>query len=490
MIKNNLETKKNTNVIGINLLNNFSEREIDGFSHFVACLYFNTDKYIIRLLETLKQDVLGKRQFNEELKNRVYEKVFSDKVTAKGLNIEQRKRFSAKLTGLTRLAERFLAVEALEENKVYRSDLVCQKLLEKKQYLLFNRTIRKEEKILSLKTERDVLYHKQHYNLSKNVLSYLHQTGQLHQEDNVSEVLYHMDVQFCIEKFEHYVTMLSLTNAMGRQYDTSSMNIALQLVDLPQYAEHPLLRVYKVVIELMKTGKKKSYQELLNVLESNVTHIPHTDLSAFYYVLINHCARQIRSEQFDLRDLFDLYQNIEAKGLLLERNFVNITRLKNAVIAGCRVGTFEWTTEIIEKYKSFVDKPIRESVWHFNLGVIAFYQKDYKKALSHFIRAENINADYDINGRVMLLKSFYENDEDYDERTMQKFRSTEKFFKENKHLSPTRKKGYKNFVRILIYVYKFRHISTKMTIESIKEKLDKQDVNSDRNWLLEKIAEL
>ncbi len=490
MKKKQFETKNNPYSIGINLLNNFSKKEIEGLNHFVTCLYFNTDKYVVRLLEVLIREVLGKRQFDEDVKNSVYEKVFSDKVTAKGLNIEQRKRLSAKLTGLTRLAERFLAIEALEENKVYRNDLVCQKLLEKKQYLLFNRTIRKEEKTLSLKTERDVLYHKQHYNLSRNILSYLYETGQLQQQDNVSEVLYHMDVQSCIEKLKHYMTMLSFTNAMGRQYDTSSMNIALKLLDLPQYAEHPLLRIYKIVIELMKTGEESSYEKILNILKSDVGYIPRTDLSEFYHVLINHCVRQIRSGEFGLRDLFDLYQNIEAKGLLLERNFVDIIKLKNAVTVGCRVGSFEWATEIIEKYKSFINKPMRESVWHYNCGVIAFYQKDYKKALSHFIRAENINADYDINGRVMLLKSFYENDEYYDERTMQRFRSTEKFFKENKQLSPTRKRSYKNFVRILIYVYKYRHLSTKMTLESIKERLQKQDVNSDRNWLLEKIGEL
>ena len=490
MVSKNSKTKNNTNVIGINLLNNFSEKEINGFSHFVACPYFNTDRYVVRLLSVLKRDVLGKRHFDEEMKNKVYEKVFSDKVTIKGLNIEQRKRLSAKLTGLTRLAERFLAVEALEENKVYRNDLVCQKLLEKKQYLLFNRTIRKEEKVLDVQTKRDFVYHKRYYNLSKNVLSHLYQTGQLLQEDNVSEVLYQMDVQSCIEKLKHYITMLSLTNALGRQYDTSSMNITLQLLDLPQYTEHPLLRVYKIVIELMKTGKESVYKKLLSVLESNVTYIPRADLSEFYGILINHCVRQMRSEQFDLRDLFDLYQNIEAKGLLVERNFVDVIKLKTAVNVGCRIGAFDWATEIIEKYKSFINKPIRESVWHYNCGVIAFYQKDYKKALSHFIRAENINADYDINCRVMLLKSFYENDEHYDERTIQKLRSTEKFFKENKNLSSTRKRSYKNFVRILIYIYKFRHLSTKMSLESIKEKLDKQDVNSDRNWLLEKIAEL
>jgi len=473
-------SKNNTNVIGISLLNNFSEKEMDGFSHFAACLHFNTDKYVLRLLQILRRDVLGKRQFDEEVKNGVYEKVFSDKVTAKGLNIEQRKRLSAKLTGLTRLAERFLAVEALEENKVYRSDLVCQKLLEKKQYLLFNRIIRKEEKTLTAQPEKGWIYHSLHYQLAKNVMNYLHQTGEISKEDNMPKVLYYMDMRHFLEKLSLYVTMLFKKGKHEQAYDTAPMEITLQLLDLPQYTDQPMLQVYKATIQLIKNQNETAYRQLLDLLECNTSYIPKADLHGFYATLTNFCIRQISKGQFGYQDLFELYQTIEAKNLLLEGDFVSSVNLKSATICACRIGEFEWARELVEKYKPLIRKPIQESVYHFNVGVIAFYRKNYTAALHHFIRVDDVNTDYDINCRIMLMKSHYETDEDYDERTVQIFRAAEKFFKENKHLSPTRKRGYKNFIRILIYAYKFRHLSTKMSLESIKERLDKQDVNSDR----------
>jgi len=490
MSKNNSKTKNNIHVIGIDLLNNFSEKEIDGFSHFVACPHFNTDKYVVQLLEILRQDVLGKRQFDEEVKNGVYEKIFSDKVTAKGLNIDQRKWLSAKLTGLTRLAERFLAIEALEENKAYRSDLVCQKLLKKKQYLLFNRTVRKEEKILAEQLHEDQAYHNRHYKLAENVIRYLVQTGEIYRKDNLPKILYHLDVRYFLEKLSLYITMLSKEEKSAKAYDTSSMEITLQLLDLQQYAKHPMLQVYKATIHLMKTQNKAAYRALSDILEQNLTFIPKENLHLFYAMLTNFCIRQINKGELGYHDLFELYQTIETKNLLVEGNFVSSVNLKSAIICACRIGEFEWAENIVEKYKSLIRKPIQESVYHFNLGVIAFYQKDYVAALHHFIRVDDVSTDYDINCRIMLMKSHYETDEDYDERTVQIFRAAEKFFKENKHLSPTRKRSYRNFIRILIYVYKFRHLSTKMTLESIKERLNKQDVNSDRSWLWEKIEEL
>lgn len=490
MSKNNFKTKKNANSIGIDLLNNFSEKEIDALHHFVACPHFNTDKYVVRLLKTLKQDVIGKRQFDEEVKNKVYEKVFSDKVSAKGLNIEQRKKLSAKLTGLTRLAERFLAIEALEEDKVYRSDLVCRKLLEKKQYLLFNRTVKKEEKTLDAQSQKGWLYHNRQYKLTKNVMNYLYQTGEIYRKDNMPEVLYYLDMRHFLEKLSLYITMLSKKGKSEEIYDTTSIEITLQLLDLPQYIDHPMLQVYRATIRLMKTQSEAVYRKLLGLLEHHISYIPEEDLSLFYATLTNFCIRQISKGQFSYRDLFELYQTIEARDLLIEGGFVSSVNLKSAIICACRIGEFEWAKTIIEKYKSLIRKPIQESVYHFNIGVIAFYQKDYSTALHHFIRVDSVSNDYDVNCRTMIMKSYYETDEDYDERTVQIFRSTEKFFKENKHLSSTRKRGYKNFIRILVYVYKFRHISTKMSLESIKTKLEKQDVNSDKGWLVEKISEL
>lgn len=490
MSKNNFKTKNNINAIGIDLLDSFSEKEIDGFRHFVACPHFNTDKRIVRLLQALKWDVLGKQQFSEEVRNKVYEKVFPDKVTSKGLNVKQRKRLSTKLTDLTRLAERFLAFEALEGNKACRIDFICQKLLEKKQYLLFNRTVKREEKNLAEQNHKGRIYHNRHYKLAKNVMNYLYQTGEIYKKDNLPEVLYHLDIRHFLEKLKLYVTMLSKKGRNEEVYDTASMEVTLQLLDLPQYAGHPMLEVYKAIIRLMKTQDEAAYRTLSSVLKLNLSYIPKVDLSLFYATLTNFCIRQINKGQFDYYDLFELYQTIESKNLLIEGDFVSSVSLKSAVICACRTDEFEWAKAIIEKYKSLIRKPIRESVYNFNLGVITFYQKNYSAALHHFIRVDDVSTDYDINCRIMLMKSYYETDEDYDERTVQIFRATEKFFKENKRLSSTRKRGYKNFVRILIHVYKFRHRSTKMTLESIKERLNKQEVNSDKNWLLEKIGEL
>jgi len=90
----------------------------------------------------------------------------------------------------------------------------------------------------------------------------------------------------------------------------------------------------------------------------------------------------------------------------------------------------------------------------------------------------------------MLLKSHYELDKEYDERTMRTFLISERFVNKNKSLVSKDKKAYKNFVRILINIYNTRHGAGKMTPEKVQRKLEKLEFVGDKKWLEEKIEAL
>jgi len=56
--------KKSENILKnscIELLNSFSEKEINGLRHLVTCTYFNTDKTIVKLLDIIIINYLIKK---------------------------------------------------------------------------------------------------------------------------------------------------------------------------------------------------------------------------------------------------------------------------------------------------------------------------------------------------------------------------------------------------------------------------------------------
>jgi len=489
-IKNKLKYDKVYDFLCVELLKKFTEKELEGLTYFVDCRYFNSDNYIIKLLNILKLHILNKNNFTHDLYCNVYEKVFAEKIVGADLNRAQKKRFNNKLNLLLRLTEEFLTIEALSNNPAYRSDLLHQKILEKRQFKLFNRHVNREKKRLETQSQKDIQHYQHQHKIEKNVLDYLYLSRQLNTQDNLSELIYNIDIEYLINKLSLHITLLYLDGVSAKNYDVSSMDAMTQLIHLPQYAVHPLIRIYLLAIDLTKTQSEAIYREFLSLLNTHTASTSKKDLNGFYVAATNFCAGKIQTGRFGYVELFDLYKIMDKKNLLTEDRFIPVNKLSNVIVVGCRVGEFDWAMQMIEKYQPFIRKSVRESVYHFNIGVIAFYKKEYPTALHHFIRVEHVNLNYDINARTMMMKAHYETDQEYDERTLQIFRSTEKYFNENQQLTPRNKKAYKNFIRTLINIYRVRHRATKMKLENIKEKLERQEVNSDKKWLLEKITEL
>lgn len=489
--KNKKESRESYQSLCIDLLNAFSEKEMDNLIHFVNCRYFNTDRYVIKLLDVLKDQVVGRRQFTGVVKADVYQKVFPDIVKSKGLDAAQKKRLGAKLNALTRLTEQFLSTDAFRQHGIYQNDLLLQELLDKKQYQLFNRHINKIRKKQSNDLQKNVAHYEYGYKIEYNQLNYLYRSGKIvSKEDNLPELIYQLDLHYLLNKLSLYITLLSMELSTSKSYDKEAMEAITSLLDLPQYQRHPFVVVFRATVNLIKFQTEEMYHNLLELLDVQVSGVPKNELNGIYNTITNFCILQIKKGEFDYRELFNLYQMMDDRELLVEEGFMSEVKLKNIVAVACKIEEYQWAINLVEKYRPFIRKPVRESVCRLNLGGIAFYQKDYKTAIHHFIRVDSINLHYDINCRIMMMKSYYEIDGDYDERTMQIFRSTEKFFNENKALPQKTRKGYKNFIRTLINLYRIRHRATKMKLEQVNLKLEQQEVNSDKYWLREKIVDI
>ena len=479
----------------IELLKTFSKKEIADLIHFVSCPCFNEDESMVGLLKSLRRYALNAKEFDAEVQYTVYEKTFANKsVSQYTLSNNQRSFLNAKMNVLMRLAEQFLAIQALKTNVSYKCELLYDTLLKRQQYWLLNRHLTKHKKELSQQKEKDTAYYAHQAKVEKVNFNYLHYSGQLIQEDNLPDLIFSTDLHYLLDKLELQITALSMQYLPGKkEYDLSSMKATTSLLNLPQYAGHPLIILYRANIVLMETESEEAYADLLLLVEQYESLVPITILKNFYTTAINYCVAQIHFGVLDyVKNMFNLYKLMDSKNLLIDNGFISANDLKNIVTAACRVEEFVWAEEAIERYRSYLRKPIRDSVCHFNLGVIAFHRQDYEAAHNKFIQVDKIDRIYDINIRILILKCLYEKEKEYSEPTMQAFRSAHKYFKDNQSLSAENKRPFINFIQILIKLYRLRHNinAAKADTERIKEKLEQQKVNSDKRWLLQKIEEL
>ncbi len=271
MPENKNKTVKSRPFLCIELLNTFSEKELKGLKEILSCRYFNTDVHVIKLLEILRKRILNKRAFSPDLQLDVYQRVFTDLPKPKGdLNKNQKSLLNAKLNVLTRLAEQFLVCEILKKDEAHKSELLYPELLERKQLMLFNRHINKNKKQLQDLPAKDVLQYEQLYKIENNILSSIYRNGQLLAKDNVSDANRSLDIYYLLNKLSLHTTAVSLLQSSDKKtYDFSSMEAANKLLDISEYAQHPLIMLYQANIELSETQDSEVYNNLLDLLTSS-----------------------------------------------------------------------------------------------------------------------------------------------------------------------------------------------------------------------------
>lgn len=477
----------------LELLEKFTKKELKGLQHFVSCRYFNTDQYVVKLLEVLENEVIGKKKMNKAVQTRMYVQIFGESVGA-DLDKKEKAVFNAKMNALTRLAERFLMVEGLEEKEAYKSDLLLEKLLQKKQYQLFNRHINKVQKQVK-NLPKDNHYHQLQLNINQHQLTYLFTSGMYQKTDNLHEINRHLDLYYLLKKLGLLLTANSFQkNLRERNYNFLSTKETDYLHNISEYSQHSIIQIYRAGIALTVYPNQKNYDKLFRLFSELEQELPASLISNSLVILTNFCAHQIRTGHTDFYQReHDLFLMKEKRHLLLKNGTMPVREFKNIVTTACHVGDYDWAEYIIEKYSPFVEKKDRAYIQNFLLGTLALYQKNYELMDNYFLKIQNsINPIYDLNRRMMIAKRDYEICSDYDcyDHIVATLETTEKYIHQLRGIKEDDKAPYKKFIRMLINLFNIKHKIGKKTVESVKKELKETQHISDKKWLEEKIHEL
>lgn len=479
----------------IEILDSLSQHEIKKIKYFIQNKYFNADNAVISLYDYLKKNIkkIGHEgEFNDNTKLDIYQYITTKHKSVDALSNKQTAYLAAKMTLLTNLIRRFLAIEALEEDETFQSMLLNRKLIEKKLFRASEKSIKKQQKILAKQQPKGANYYFQESFLEMDILTSSYLRGTIIRKDNLPELTLSFDTYYLIKRLAYHLTAISLMNISDiKKYDTKRFNIISKLIQLPQYAGHPLIRSYQLAIDMIQNDNPLAHNKLLALLGQYAEEIPKDNLVDFYKSATSFCARRIREGKQEYHQhCFDIYKAMEINGMLKENNFIPINTLKNIITTSCHAREFEWANKTLDKYKPFIRQSVQEEVYHYNKGMITFHQKKYQQAIRHFIRVERVNTNYDINCRMLILKTYYELDSEYSERTIQEFINTKRYIQGNKSLKSPNRKAWKNFVTIITSLYNKKHKVGKTTIERLKEKLESYEAINDKRWLLEKMEEM
>jgi len=481
------------NSLLVDLLKSFTEKELSAFGKFIESSYFNEDQKLINLLKKLKRYALAADKFTPALQFKVYEETYCDQpLNETELTKKQYVFLNNQQHKLLRLAEQFIMIETFRATENKKPQFLYRGLIDKNQVNLYQRHLKSDMKALNNENKRGIDYYSAQYKFQEAILYALIRNGEIAKQDNYDQLQHHLNINYILEKLKYHLAQLSFKNMYkNRAYKFSTLSEIFTLLEIPDYKNIPLIKIYLDNIKLIEAQNNESFNNLLETITLNKGILTPLFLRVFYVNLANYCSSQIKKGKVEYyQKLFDIYNDMHLNNLFVFENFVDPNFFKNVITVSCAVEQFDWANDILLHYKKFMQPKIRESIFCYNKGVIEFNQHNYTSAQEWFLKADRINDTYEIGLRIFMLQCIFEAEPDYNDATKQSFESTKQFFKRNSTLSSINKKSYLNFIKIFIDLYKFKYKTTKLNLEKIKNKLDQLEVVHKKKWLSEKIEDL
>jgi len=388
------------------LLKTLSNQELKSFLSFLQSPFFG---------KISKRQIALATAFLKE-KDRLLEHEDWNQVIHKRLNKISKEiigatNYSTLKSRLLQKLKAFIAHAQLQQQPKEQDRLLLQKL-EKRHFESFQTLT--QNTILNIEKNQPYLSKEDYYTLHQ-----LYQNLWFHPESNQ----YNTDISVftkslsCLDNAYFQEKLFYACEIQNRSYRIPevvknthifSIQAGLNLAKLKQ--EHVILYCYNTILELLKKGSRKEFDQLKAYffsLAEKVEDAIYTDLLLF---LINY--GQIQNKYGDnsyVKDGFEIYKKLIALNLLPVNVFMPEIEFVSILQLAYRQNEATWAKAFFEKYSNYLAPAVTEDLTHFVQLLQQFYAKNYEAVQINFsINNTKEPTIYKLRIRCMLIQAIYE----------------------------------------------------------------------------------
>ncbi len=457
----------------IQLLGTLSKKEMRALSLFLASPYFNTNPELVRFFELIRNAYPSFKKLKggkEVIFQQLYPKESFDD-----------KRVRYLMSDLLKLAEQFLLVQRIERKPVESGLHLLDEL---NQRGLSKHYQQQRNKVVSSFPGNDMIdldHFAVKLRLSDIDQEFFHLKRQRHIGDDPQEASDNLNRYFVLKKLKYACSMLNRQEVFSQNYDLGLPEDWSNWLANNDFWGEEIIRVYAYVYRAFRFQKEPiHFQQLKDWLLQNSTGASLRDLKDLHLYAINYCARKIRQGRHEYSDeALSLYLNGIKFGALLEDGYFSPWSFGNVVKLALRLEKYGWIEQFMQDHEHYLPPGFRENTMLYNYAELYVYKREHSKALNLLVRVEFSDLSYHLGSRIMLAKIYYELDEE--NALLSLMDSFVKFLKRNKKVSENIRRTCLNFCDLLQAITRGRTVG-------IEEKIRTLPLLTDREWLLEKLA--
>ncbi len=465
----------------LRLFQAFAKEDMKQFERFLHSPYHNRSQQCIVVFNCIK--LCYERETLHALnKGRLFQMVLQD--------IKKINTLEVIMSKLARLAEDFIALETLNKHNYLKKHLLLEGLFEQEKVEYSKVILKALKQKRTYSVRKGMEYYFEEYLLSRDQYIHSHYLEDKQTQQHLGQHIHALDEFYLIERLRLAYEIANRKTMQPVDYDEEQVEKIMELAVAGNLRQNPLIDLfYTTLLTLKEQDNEQHFERLLVLIEEHHHQISKQVLDDLYTTLANFCVTKIISGETQyMQTLFLLRQTQTEQGNLFLDRFISAQLVKNIVALGGQLGAFEWTDEFLESHARHLKPEIRDSVYHFNKGVLAFYQHKYKEAMTHLNQTDKMELSYELGRKTILLRSYYELKESIAFEALSK--SFKEYVRSQKGMTGRLKKAYVNFTSVLGRLENIRQKGDYQKIDALIEKINAYEFLSNKPWLLEKVEEL
>lgn len=459
------------------------------FAAFVQSSFFNKHADVIKLVAIITPfaPAFSAKQLDRKT---LFAKLFAkEKFSQKKLDYV----FSYTL----QLLERYFTYVEFEEEHFLQNIFLMRYLRQKSLYKQYSKIQQKATLFLENDTFTDNEHYYARFLFAKEATDFYNQRYKHEIDDNIQLKSDNLDIYYFSEKLKDACEMLARIQVLKTDY---RLDFIPEIIDYltknyAQFKDYPAIMVYFKVYQLLWFQEKNYFFELKQLIEKHITCFKEDEQRSIFVFAQNYCIKQVnKGDSAFLQELFIIYQQLLANGLLYENQQLSEWQYKNIVAVGLRLKEFVWTKQFIESQLAFLTADSAANAYDFNIASYYYSIRNYDEALQHLVNVEFTDIRYNLGAKALLLRIYYDLNES--DALFALFESFKKYLTRNHLISQPKYQRHYNLVKFAQQAYKLKlekaFVSTANFVQEkqkLQHLLESEDV-SNADWLLEKVEDL
>lgn len=188
-----------------------------------------------------------------------------------------------------------------------------------------------------------------------------------------------------------------------------------QVVPSAKFPDQNLLALYRELYVLLKTPSDAQFERLEALFRKTGKHIAASEWQHIFNYMYNYAAIQFRrgQEAVYAEKLHNLNQTGLKHNLFPQQGLFSPSFFNNIVTVACTAGKMDWARTFIRQNGRFLEAAERADTLLVAEAIVDFEETRFEKVINALQNLEAKDLVERIRIRSLLLRSYYETDEDF-----------------------------------------------------------------------------